>query len=89
MIQFMFLETFFRAYSILIFVNIFQWTSSEFFFNFRFFSRVSKPVKTTEKGHSFYNTVSLKKLTHYMNLNSLDIENNMLLQHSQKPFWIY
>ena len=24
-----------------------------------------------------------------MNLNSLDIENNMLLQHSQKLFWIY
>ena len=23
-----------------------------------------------------------------MNLNSLDIENNMLSQHSQKPFWL-
>ena len=24
-----------------------------------------------------------------MNLNSLDIENNILPQHSQKPFWLY
>ena len=30
-----------------------------------------------------------KKLTHFMNLNSLDIKNNMLLQHNQKPFWLY
>ena len=28
------------------------------------------------------------ELTDFMNLNSLDIENNMPLQHSQKPFWI-
>ena len=30
-----------------------------------------------------------KNLTHFTNLNSLDIENNMLLQHSQKPFSLY
>ena len=30
-----------------------------------------------------------KNLTHFTNLNSIDIENNMLLQHSQKPFWLY
>ena len=24
-----------------------------------------------------------------MNLHSLDIENNILPQHSQKPFWLY
>ena len=29
--------------------------------NFRFFGRVSKPTKTSNKDHSFYNTVSLKK----------------------------
>ena len=29
-----------------------------------------------------------KNLTHFTNLSSLDIENNMLPQHSQKPFWI-
>ena len=27
-----------------------------------------------------------KNLTHFTNLNSLDIENNMLLKHSQIPF---
>ena len=27
-----------------------------------------------------------KNLTHFMNIYSLDIENNMLSQHSQKPF---
>ena len=27
--------------------------------------------------------------THFTNFNSLDIENNMLPQHSQKPFWPY
>ena len=30
-----------------------------------------------------------KKLTHFTNLNSLGIEDNMLPQHSQKPFWVY
>ena len=29
-----------------------------------------------------------KNLTHFTNLGSLDIENNMLPQHSQKTFWI-
>ena len=31
----------------------------------------------------------LQCLTHSKNLNLLDIENNMLPQHSQKPFWLY
>ena len=30
-----------------------------------------------------------KNLTHFTNLNLLDIENNILLQHSQKPFSLY
>ena len=30
-----------------------------------------------------------KNLTHFTNLNSLDIENNILPQHSQKPFRLY
>ena len=35
--------------------------------------------------------VLLKKVfvTHFTNLNSLNIENNMLQQHSQKPFLLY
>ena len=65
---------------IFIFIHKVQWTSSEIFFNFKFF---------TKKDLSFYNKVSLKNVTHFMNLNSLDIENNTLWQHSQKPFWIY
>ena len=31
------------------------------FFNFRFSITVTKPAKRSEKDHSFYNTVSLKK----------------------------
>ena len=30
-----------------------------------------------------------KNLTHFTNLNSLDIEKNMLPQHSKKPFSLY
>ena len=29
-----------------------------------------------------------KNLTHFTNINSFDIKNNMLPQHSQKPFWL-
>ena len=52
---------------------------------------MSTPKKTSEKDHSFYNTVSLKKphLFYEPQLNSLDIENNMLAKHSQKPFSLY
>ena len=32
---------------------------------------------------------SQKNLIHFSNLNSPDTENNMLPQHSQKPFWLY
>ena len=34
----------------------------------------------------FGNIISDINLTHFTNLNSLDTENNMLPQHSQKPF---
>ena len=30
-----------------------------------------------------------KNLIHFTNINSLNIENNMFLQHNQKPFWLY
>ena len=30
-----------------------------------------------------------KKVTHFMNLNSFDIKNNRLPQHSQRTFWLY
>ena len=59
----------------------------QIFLNFRFFSRKSQsqeklPKKITHFTIQFHS----KNLTHFMNLNSLDIENNMLLQHSQKTF---
>ena len=67
-----------------------SWHRIFLFFNFRFSNWSLKINKNERKRYSYYNTVSLKKLhTHFMNLNSLDIEKNMLLQHSQKPFWLY
>ena len=61
-----------------------------FFFNFRFSSRKSQSQqKLAKKITHFTIQFRSKNLTHFTNLNSLDIENNMLLQHSQKPFWLY
>ena len=58
-----------------------------FFFDFRFFSRKSQSQqKLAKKITHFTIQFCLKKLTHFINLNSLDIENNMLPQHIQKPF---
>ena len=58
-----------------------------FFFNFRFSSRKSQSQQQLEKNITRF-TIQFhsKNLTHFMNLNSLDIENNMLPQQSQKPF---
>ena len=52
-----------------------------------FFLKVS--TKTSKKDHRFYNTVLLKNPAHFTKINSRDIENNMLPQHSQEPFWLY
>ena len=54
-----------------------------------FQQRVSKPRKTSQKDHSFYNTVSLKNLTPFTSLDSLYIEYKMLPKHCQKPFSLY
>ena len=51
--------------------------------------KTSKPIKTSEKDYSFYNTVSLKNLTHFTNLNSFEIENDMPTKPSQKTFSVY
>ena len=85
------LKRFFRAYSFFIFLYTFQWTSSElFFFNFRFFSRKSQSQqKLAKKITHFTIQFHSKNLTRFMYLNSRDIENNTLTQHSQKPFWLY
>ena len=61
-----------------------------FFFNFRFSSRKSQSQhKLAKKITHFTIQFRAENLTHFTNLNSLDIENNMLSQHSQKPFWLY
>ena len=48
-----------------------------------------KANKKVAKKITNFTTVSLKKLTHFTNLNSLDVESDMLPQHSQKPFSLY
>ena len=77
----------YRAHNFYTFVHVFQWTS-EFFFNFRFFSRKSQSQQKLSKKVTYF-TIQFhsKNLIRFTNLNSLDIENNMLSQHRQKPFW--
>ena len=54
---------------------------------FRFSSRKSQSQqKLAKKTTHFTIQFCSKNLTHFTNHNSLDIENNMLPQHSQKPF---
>ena len=56
---------------------------------FRFSSRKSQSQqKLAKKTTHFTIQFCSKNLTHFTNHNSLDIENNMLPQHSQKPFWL-
>ena len=72
-----------------IYVYTFQWTSSEFFLIFRLFSRKSQSQqKLAKKVTHFTIQFRSKNLTHFTKLNSLDIENNMLPQHSQKLSWL-
>ena len=72
-------------------VYTFQGVLSEFFFNFKFSSRKSQnQQKLAKKITHFTIQFHSKNLIYFMNLNlSLnEIENNMLPQHSQKPFFI-
>ena len=86
----LFLKILLRACNAFIFVPTFQWTSSEFFLIFRFSSRKSQSQqKLAKKITHFTIQFRSKNLIHFTNLNSLEIENNMLPQHSQKPFWLY
>ena len=60
------------------------------FFNFRFSSRKSQSQqKVAKKNTHFTIQLGSKNLTHFTSLNSLDIENNILMQHSQTPFSLY
>ena len=51
-------------------------------FSLRFSSKKSQ----SQQDHSFYNTVFIKKLTHFTNHNSLNIVKNILPQQSEKPY---
>ena len=72
-------------------IDMFQRTSSKFFFLISDF--LEESLKTKKKLlikiTYFAIQVCSKYLTHIMNLNSLDIENNMLPKHCQKYFWLY
>ena len=59
------------------------------FFNIRFSRRKSQSQQNLAKKITFTVQFCSKNLTHFTNSNSLDIENNMLPQHNQKPFWLY
>ena len=60
------------------------------FFDFRFSRRKSQSQqKLYIKITYFAIQVCSKHLTHFMNLNTLDIENNMLSKHCQKFFSLY
>ena len=58
-----------------------------FFFDFRFSSRKSQRYQRLVKKITHF-TIQFhsKNLTQFTNLNSVDIENNMLMKHSQKSF---
>ena len=86
----LFLEILFRAYNFFIFVHTFQWASSQFFFYSRFSSRNAQSQQILAKKITHI-TIQFhpENLIHFTNLNSLDIENNMLPKHSQKRFSLY
>ena len=80
------MKTLFWVYDFFIFVQMFE-ISSEFLFDFRFSGiKSQRKRKLAEKITHFTIQFRIKSLTHFMNLNLLDIENNMLPQCSQKPF---
>ena len=71
------------------FVYTFQWTLSEFYFNFQISEKYPSQKTQAKKIPHFTMQFFSKNLTNFTNLNSLNIEINMLRQYSQKPFWIY
>ena len=84
------LKILFLAYNFFIFIHMFQRTSSKFFFDFRFSRRKSQSQqKLLIKITYFAIQVCSKHLTHFANLSSLDIENNIHRKHCQKSFSLY
>ena len=62
------------------FVHTFQWTSSELFLISDFLVEILEANKTSEKITHFTIQFRSKNLTNFTNLDSLDIESNMLSQ---------
>ena len=61
-----------------------------FFLDFRFSSRKSQSQQKLAKEIThFFIRFNSKHLTYFVNLNSHDIENNMLPKHNKKPFSLY
>ena len=90
-LEFIFLKVLFPAYNSFIFAQMFQWTSSEFLFKFRFSSRKSQSQQNLAKKITHF-TIQFqsKNLSFFTNLDSLDIKNNMLSQFldaQERNFW--
>ena len=84
------LKMLFLAYNFFIFIHMLQRISSKFFFDFRFSRRKSQSQqKLSIKITYFAIQFRSKHLANFTNLNSLDIENNMLPKHYQKSFSLY
>ena len=87
-----FLKILFRfgVYNFFIFAHTLQWTLSEFLLFFWFSSRKPQSLRKVAKEITQF-TIQFcsKNLTNSKNLNSLDIENNILLQSIHKPFSLY
>ena len=81
----------FREYNFLYSSSRFSGHCQSFLWVFDFLVKSLKSQQKLAKMITTYFTIYLcsKNLTNFTNLNSLDIENNMLLQHSQKPFSLY
>ena len=81
-----FLKTLFREKNFFIFVHTFQWTLSKLFRS-RFSSRKSQSQqKLVKKITHFTIQFCSKHLTHIMELNTLDTENNIIPKPCQKIF---
>ena len=59
-----------------------------FFFISDFLAESLKANKTSKKITCLTIQFRSKNLTHFANFDSLDVENNMLPQYSQKTFWL-
>ena len=85
-----FLKILFRTYNVLYSCTRSSEHHQSCFLIFRFSSRKSQSQqKLAKKITHFTIQFCSRNVTNFTNINSLDIDNNMLPQHSQKPFSLY